>query len=324
MKRYLHLFIISQLIVFSPSCINLSRGNKFYKSDEFIIYTLKKHDTPALLAEKFFHDKRKAWIIEDANDNVIFRKNKVIIIPLKKKTNSGISDARIQSVPIIAYHRFGDDCNSPLCMSAEIFDNQMRYLQTNGYRTITPSELIDFLNYRSLIPKKSILITIDDGYSSIYHIAYPILKKYGFTATLFIYTDFVGMGRNAITWEQLRKMKSDGFSIGSHTLSHADLTKQRPGEKIEVFFARIADELRLSKRMIDKKLNQDTIFLAFPYGRYNEKVLKMTKNCGYRIAVSVKKGSNSFFADPLALKRSQILKRDMKSFISRIKTFNRL
>lgn len=74
------------------------------------------------------------------------------------------------------------------------------------------------------------VITIDDGYESVYNIADPILRKYGFTATLFIYTDFVGVARGAITWDQLREMKGDGFEVGSHTLSHCDLTKKKEGE----------------------------------------------------------------------------------------------
>ena len=316
--KNIYLLIFFLLFLF-PSCISLIGTKQIYRSDEFIIYRLKKNDTPALLAENFLHDKRKAWIIEDANDDIIFKKNKLIVIPLKPKNKGGISNDGIQSVPIIAYHRFDDNCNSPLCMSTEIFDNQMEYLKINGYKTITQEELISFLDYRSSIPEKSIMITIDDGYRSIYKIAYPILKKYGFTATLFVYTDFVGACKNAITWKQLKEMKSNGFSIGSHTLSHADLTKQMPNETDEDFCVRIMKELRVSKQIIDKKLNQDTISLAFPYGSYNEEVLNFTKSCGYNIAVSVKRGSNPFFSDPLTLKRSQILKRDMKSFISRIK-----
>ncbi len=168
------------------------------------------------------------------------------------------------------------------------------------------------------------VISIDDGYRSVYNIAWPILKKYDFRATLFIYTDFVGASRNAITWDQLREMKKSGFEIGAHTISHCDLTKQNKGEDTQAYMARIEKELSRSKQIIDKKLNQNTVFLAFPYGRYNQRVLDMCKRLGYTIAVSVKKGSNPFFADPLSLRRNQILKRDIKSFISRLKTFNKL
>lgn len=107
-------------------------------------------------------------------------------------------------------------------------------------------------------------------------------------------------------------------------MSHCDLTRQNKGEDTEAYMSRIEKELGMSKQIIDKKLNQNTVFLAFPYGRYDQRVLDMCKRLGYKIAVSVKRGSNPFFADPLALRRNQILKRDIKSFISRLKTFNKL
>jgi peptidoglycan/xylan/chitin deacetylase (PgdA/CDA1 family) len=155
-------------------------------------------------------------------------------------------------------------------------------------------------------------------------VGYPILKKFGFRATLFIYTDFINSCKNALTWKQLAIMKADGFEIGSHTVSHSDLTRQKEGEDAQTFMARIEKELGVSKQIIDKKLEQNTIFLAFPYGRCNQNVLEITRRLGYRAAVTVKKGSNPFFADSLTLKRTQILEGDMKTFISVLKSFQKL
>ena len=78
----------------------------------------------------------------------------------------------------------------------------------------------------------------------------------------------------------------------------------------------------MSKQIIDKKLEQDTIYLSFPYGNYNQKVLRICDQMGYKMAVSVKRGGNPFFADPLFLKRDQVLKRDMETFITVLKTFH--
>jgi peptidoglycan/xylan/chitin deacetylase (PgdA/CDA1 family) len=119
-------------------------------------------------------------------------------------------------------------------------------------------------------------------------------------------------------------MKMNGFEIGSHTLSHVDLTKQKKDENFETYLRRIEHELHLSKKIIDTKLGQDTIFLAFPYGRYNKQVLNSSKRFGYKAAVSVNRGSNPFFIDPFTLQRCQILSTDMKYFISTLKTFNKL
>jgi peptidoglycan/xylan/chitin deacetylase (PgdA/CDA1 family) len=309
---------------FSCTTFCIDRKPMLFRSEEYVVYRLKNRKTPAMLAEMFLGDKKRSWVIEDANENAVFKKGEVIVIPLKEKNKGGLTDDGFQVVPILSYHSFADNCSSSLCQPARVFDQQMKYLKENGYRVISLGELLEFLKYRHSLPKRSVVISIDDGYRSVYNIAWPILKKYGFRAILFIYTDFVGVSKNAITWNQLREMKKNGFEIGAHTMSHCDLTKQNKGEDTQTYMSRIEKELSLSKQIIDKKLNQDTVFLAFPYGRYEQRVLDMCKRLGYKIAVSVKRGSNPFFADPLALRRNQILKRDIKSFISKLKTFNKL
>lgn len=311
---------------FFSSCTTFSidRKSMLFRSEEYVVYRLKKKKTPTMLAEMFLGDKKRSWVIEDANENVAFKKGEVIVIPLKEKNKGGLTVDGFQVVPILSYHRFADNCDSPLCLPARVFDQQMKYLKENGYRVISLGELHEFLKYRNSLPKRSVVISIDDGYRSVYNIAWPILKKYDFRATLFIYTDFVGVSKNAITWDQLREVKKSGFEIGAHTMSHCDLTRQNKGEDTQAYMSRIEKELGMSKQIIDKKLNQNTVFLAFPYGRYDQRVLDMCKRLGYKIAVSVKRGSNPFFTDPLALSRNQILKKDIKSFISRLKTFNKL
>jgi peptidoglycan/xylan/chitin deacetylase (PgdA/CDA1 family) len=165
---------------------------------------------------------------------------------------------------------------------------------------------------------------MDDGYRSIYNIAYPILKKYGYTAILFVYTNFVGVSKMAVTWDQLKEMQAEGFTIGSHTIYHSDLTQPKEGETDREFIARIKEELDGSKKIIDQKLGQNTYFLAYPFGYYDQRSMQMASDAGYKMAMSVKRGGNPFFANPLTLRRDQILKRDMQSFISRLKTFNHL
>jgi len=305
------------------SCVSFGTSRVF-QSKEYIVCRLHKKETPARLAEKYLGDRKKSWVIEDANEDISFEKNKIIIIPLKETNIGGLTTDGFQVVPILCYHRFANHCNSPLCMPAHIFEQQMKYLDENGYRVISFAQLNEFLEYRHAIPKKAVIISIDDGYRSVYDVAYPVLKKFGFNATLFIYTEFINTCKNALTWKQLAVMKADGFEIGAHTVSHSDLTRQKEGEDTPAFMERIEKELRISKKTIDKKLGQNTILLAFPYGRYNQSVLDMSRRLGYRTAVTVRRGINPFFADPLTLRRTQILKRDMKTFVSVLKSFHKL
>jgi peptidoglycan/xylan/chitin deacetylase (PgdA/CDA1 family) len=291
----------------------------YYASEDYVIYKLKPGDTAASVAAQFLGDARKAWAIEDANR--LMAVGKFIIVPLKLKNIGGICDNGFQTVPILCYHRFGDGCDSPLCVSAELFDHQMGYLRNQGYRVITPEQMLDFLSYRQAIPKKSVMITIDDGYRSVYDVAYPILKKYGYTATLFVYTDYVGVSSKAITWRQLRELKSNGFTIGSHTIMHSDLSKKGDNESDTEYKQRLHKELFDSKKIIDNALDQNTFFFAYPFGRVNPEALEMTREAGYRLAVTVNRGGNPFFSNALLLQRDMILKKDMATFKRRLKTF---
>ncbi|MGD8229329.1 MAG: polysaccharide deacetylase family protein [Desulfobacteraceae bacterium] len=296
------------------------RGEVF-RSDDYVVYVMKGGESPGSLAKSFLGDARKSWIIEDANEGVSFRRGEAVVIPLREENKGGLTPKGYQTVPVLTYHHFGKNCTSPYCMPAAVFDGQMKYLKKKGYRVITLGMLLNFLRYRHALPRKSVVIAIDDGNRSAYTTAYPILRKYGYKATLFIYTDFVGISKGAITWEQLREMKAAGFEIGSHTKSHSDLTKQGEGESHAEYKARVEDELLGSKRLLDKKLGQDTIYLAFPYGRYNERVLAVSEQVGYMLGFSVKRGGNPFFADPLRLRRDQILKKEMETFARRLETF---
>ena len=295
-------------------------GNHIYQSKKYVIYQPRSGDSPASIAKRFLGDPRKAWLIEEANQAPMDARSPVII-PLKPQNIGGLRPDGIQQVPVLCYHRFGDQTQSPLNIPADIFEAQMRYLKDGGYRTITASDLLDFLNYRQPIPKKSVIITIDDGYESFFSVAYPILEKFEFTAILFIYTNFVGVSRQALSWNQLRDLKSAGFTIGSHSMAHSDMTKQGEDESRVAFLERLRRETVESKAIIDRKLNQDTVVFAYPFGRWDPNAMAMVEQAGYDLAFTVDRGGNPFFAHPLALHRDQVLKRDMASFISRLQTF---
>ena len=285
-----------------------------FESEEYIVYRLEGTESSASLAERFLKDPSQSWVIQDANKGVPFEKGQMILIPLKEQNKGGLTPKGYQVVPVLCYHHFDEDCHSSLCTPISLFEEHMRYLKEEGYRVIPMRDLPGFLNYEKALPEKAVVLTIDDGYRSAYDVAYPIL---------FIYTDFVGVSSSALTWDHLRAMKEGGFEVGSHTLSHCDLTKRREGEDMDAYLARVVSELRVSKEIIDEQLHQDTIYLAFPYGEYNQRILSLCEEVGYKLGFSVKRGGNPFFSDPLTLRRNQILRKDMQSFVARLRTFRK-
>jgi peptidoglycan/xylan/chitin deacetylase (PgdA/CDA1 family) len=305
-----------------PAAVRPPVAPPVYTSSDYIVLRLDSDESAAKLAERFLGDSGKSWMIAEANPGASFRGGEQVVIPLKRPNKAGVYADGYQTVPILTYHRFSDDCQSPLCMPTAVFKQQMRYLKENGYHALTPEELLAFLEYRQPLPKQSVLITIDDGYRSVYDIAYPILRETGFAATVFIYTELIDVAPVALTWNQLMEMKQGGLAIGSHTITHSDLTLPKEGESKADYAARVEKELAGSKQIIDRRLGQDTWVLAYPYGNYDQKIVAASKQTGYKLAMSVKRGGNPFFANAFTLKRDQILERDMATFVKRLKTFN--
>ncbi|MEJ2726044.1 MAG: polysaccharide deacetylase family protein [Deltaproteobacteria bacterium] len=175
-----------------------------FQSKDYLVYRLESDESPARLAERFLKDRNQSWVIEDANNGIPFKKGRMVVIPLKEQNKGGLRAEGYQVVPVLCYHHFDENCHSSLCTPISLFEGHMRYLKEEGYRVIPMRKLLGFLNYGNALPKRAVVLTIDDGYRSAYDIAYPILKKYGFTATLFIYTDFVEASASALTWDHLR------------------------------------------------------------------------------------------------------------------------
>ena len=321
-NRWILIGCLIGLAMFLTSCFTTLKGitgrPEIFKSQDYIVYMVGKKENSRTLAQEVLGDAGKAWLIEDNNPAGSFKRGQAVVIPIKEENIGGLYQDGLQIVPILCYHRFAKTCKSNLCISEKTFAKQMEYLKKNGYHTIHLSDLMEFLNYKTAIPSKSVIITLDDGYQSIYEFAYPLLKRYGYTATLFIYTDFIEASRNALTWNQLRKLKAAGFEIASHSISHADLTKKLPYENDQTYWSRITQEFINSKKIIDRELNQDTQFFAYPYGNYNQQILGLFSKAGYKLGLTIRNGGNSFFANPLTLKRSQILEENMEYFVDRI------
>ena len=278
-----------------------------FLSEEVAVYVVKKGDRLNDLALRFYGDPEKRWIIEEANEDLALDPGQVLVIPLLPTNLGGLSVDGYQVVSVLTYHHFGSQCTNTLCMPIEEFSRQMAFLKKEGYRTVTMKEVLEFIDYQEPLPRKAVAITIDDGYRSAYELAYPILKQYNFKATLFIYTDFIGGSPNAITWEQLRELTNAGFDVEAHTITHADLTRRGRGESETEYLKRVKRELRLPRELIRKHLGQEAVWLAYPYGRWNNLVISLAIEEGYRGGVTVTRGANPFFIDPFRVGRNQVM-----------------
>jgi len=218
-------------------------------------------------------------------------------------------------IPILTYHNFTEDEGSGYKINIVEFEKQMDYLAAHNYSVISLSELLKGLR-DSQLPPKPIVITIDDGFKS----TYPVLKKYNFPATLFIYTNFIEKNNGSLTWEEIREMTKNNIEIGSHTLSHCNLLKYKKNENYETYLARIRREIFLSKEILESKIGREVKFFAYPYGAYGSTIKDLAIQASYEGIFNANSMNNTLTADPFSLNRQIIFGNN--SFNSFIRILN--
>jgi len=293
------------------------------RDSDFAVVMAQGGDTLASLAERYLGDAGKSWWIAEFNNVDHPEPGRVIVIPLRARNPLGVYASGFQTIPILCYHRFGSN-RSAMTMTPSAFEAQMEYLAQNGYRVITLKELEGFLLGKEPMPRKTVVITIDDGYRSTYQVAFPILKKFGFPATVYLYSDFVGAS-DAMTWAQMQEMVRSGLiEIQPHSKTHPNLTVRLAGETDAKYAERLKREVETPVVAIQDRLALASFSYAYPYGDVNEAVVDLLARQGVHFGVTVTSGGNGFFSYPFMLRRTMIFGTDdLEVFKSKLATFAR-
>jgi len=191
-------------------------------------------------------------------------------------------------VPILVYHRFAPTPQNLYTVSLQEFEGQMRYLKENGYQVIPLKTLVDFyLGKGAPPPPRAVVITIDDGHTSVYSYAFPLLKKYGYPVTLFIYPCCIGRVSYALTWEQIRELADQGLEIGSHTRFHPNFKVERRRLKPQEYEELVEMEMTSSKKILEEKLRRSIRYLSYPFGVHDEVLEKRAFEAGYEAMFTI-------------------------------------
>jgi peptidoglycan/xylan/chitin deacetylase (PgdA/CDA1 family) len=207
-------------------------------------------------------------------------------------------------------------------VTPETFRRQMAYLHKKGYQSITLEQLWRYLTEGTPLPAHPICLTFDDGYRNNLTYGFPILAQYGFSATVFLVSGFIG-GVNEwdkidprpalLSWEEILANQNPYLSFQSHSLSHRNLTKLSLEEA--------GKEVGLSSQIISQRLAKPVDFFAYPYGKFNAGVKTLVVTHKYKAAFSVYPGLCRPEDDLFCLKRIEIFYSDsMLDFFLKLKT----
>ncbi len=295
-----------------PAVAAKANGEVLAQSSRFIIYDPEAGDSLRSIAARFLGDPKRDWVIGDFNGISQPVPGRPLVVPLKTLNPLGIYADQMQSVPILCYHRFGPTAGKvsaglgKMTVSAANFAAQLDWLARNDYHVIRLSQLLSYLEGREALPKRTVVITIDDGYESVHRHAFPLLKKYGFPATVFMYTDFIG-AKDALSWSQLEELSASGLvDIQAHSKTHRNLIERTAGDSDERYKQILDAEVRVPRDLLERRLSTRVQQYAFPFGDANEAVLEALARNQYKLAVTVNPGGNPFFAQPLMLRRTMI------------------
>lgn len=229
----------------------------------------------------------------------------------------------MRPVPVLMYHHINNHKGDMITVTPEIFEKQMRYLHKSGYKTLTTWELLSYINGDLLLKEKAVLITFDDGWLDNYIYAYPILKKYGINAAIFIVANWIDEASEkkpsdhehiptheesvllikqhqgskvVLNWDLIREMENSGLvEFYSHTQNHLKCHHLSEND--------LVTELTVSKRAIEEKLGRKCDFLSWPMGRYNDLTVRIASEIGYKALFTTERGIVNEISDPFAIQR---------------------
>ena len=239
----------------------------------------------------------------------------------------------MRTIPVFMYHHVNPHKGDMVTVTPGVFDAQMKFLSETGYRTLSADELVEFAGGNLAIKGKAVAVTFDDGYLDNYVHAFPILKKYGIKAILFLAADWVEKSSRVMNkweisipshkegkdlmsggrfhkvvmnWDMIREMQDSKLvEFYSHTMTHrrcAELTEEE-----------LKRELKDSKTILEERLNRPCPYICWPKGSYNESSVRIAKESGYKALFTTERDIVQHGSDMFHLGRI-VVKDDLKWF----------
>lgn len=216
---------------------------------------------------------------------------------------TGAAGAEISNAVVFMYHRFGETAYASTNVQLGQFDAHLQHLAAEHYQIWPLQRIVEHLQKGQAIPDRTVAITVDDAYLSVYTQAYPRLKRRGWPFTVFVSTDAVDQHLPAfMSWAQMREMQRDGVVFANHSSSHDYLIRHKPGESRTAWRERVAADIARAQRRLTEELGEPPMLFAYPYGEYDGALADLVKELGF-VAFGQHSGAIGPWSDLRALPR---------------------
>ncbi|MDQ2076494.1 polysaccharide deacetylase family protein [Marinimicrobium sp. ABcell2] len=211
--------------------------------------------------------------------------------------------SHLHATVVLQYHHVSDKTPPSTSVTPELFEKHLDYLESQGLRVASLPDVIAKLKKGEPLPDKTVVLTFDDAYESVYTVAFPLMKARDLPFTVFVNTDPIDKKRRGfVTWEQMREMAEHGGTIANHTADHTFMPRLREGESRAQWRERIKAEVMVAEKRIEEETGQSHKVLAYPYGEFDNNVKALLDELGF-IAFAQNSGPLGQHSDLLALPR---------------------
>lgn len=224
------------------------------------------------------------------------------------------------------YHRFGESDYSATNVTLEQFQAHLDYLDEEDYNVWPLRRIVEHIDNGEPLPERTVAITIDDAYLSVYEEAYPRLEEKGFPYTVFVATEPVDIGLSGyMSWDQMREMQRDGnATFANHSASHDYLVRQGEDESGDAYRERLREDITEARERLQDELGDEATIpdlFAYPYGEYDHTVADVVRELGY-VGVGQHSGAIGRHSDLRALPRYPMAEMyaDMEGFREKART----
>lgn len=218
-------------------------------------------------------------------------------------------------VAVLGYHNFSNVKSvTEMRMRTSEFCEQMQYIRDAGISVITMEDFLQWLRGDRCLPERCVLITIDDGWKSVYTDAYPVLKAYGYPFTVFLYTAYVDVKGDSMSKKQIEEMMANGATVGSHSSNHLyPRMWKRYAQDSDKYLAQVQTELIDSATKLKSWFGNCSAY-CYPGGYNTQPMLDALESSDYRAAFTVLEAKVTCEESPFLVHRYMVFGNDSRIF----------